>query len=107
MRSFRDVAAEAVSNIKRMDFALLAATSALSLAGIVTLIGGYSTFGLKRIVMQLGATCVGFVIMLLIATVDYRVIAQKLGIFIYGASLLLLVVTLVCGTSEGENKSWL
>lgn len=107
MRSFRDVVAEAVSNIKRMDFALLAATSALSLAGIVTLIGGYSTFGLKRIVMQLGATCVGFVLMLLVATVDYRVIAQKLGIFIYGASLLLLVVTLVFGTSEGENKSWL
>lgn len=107
MRGLRDIAREALGNIRRMDFALLAATSALSLASILTLAGGYSSFGAKRVLMQLGATCVGFVLMLLIATVDYRVIAQKLGLYIYGASLLLLVITLIFGTSEGENKSWL
>ncbi len=107
MRRFGDIARETLSNIRRMDFALLAATSALSLASILTLAGGYSSFGVKRIVMQLGATCVGLVLMLLIASIDYRVIAQKLGVVIYGASLLLLVVTLIFGTSEGENKSWL
>lgn len=90
-----------------MDFALFAATSALSLCSILTLAGGYDSFGAKRIVMQLGATLVGMVFMFVIATIDYRVVAQKLGLFLIGGSALLLIITLIFGTSEGENKSWL
>ena len=67
-----------------MDFALLAATSALSLISILTLIGGYETFGVKRIVMQTGATLVGMVFMFVIASIDYRVVAQKLSLFLIG-----------------------
>ena len=107
MRSFRDIVGEFWANVKKMDFALLAATSALSLISILTLIGGYETFGVKRIVMQAGATAVGMVFMFVIATIDYRVVAQKLGLFLIGGSALLLIITLIFGTSEGENKSWL
>lgn len=107
MKHFRDIMRELARSVRRMDMALLAATTALSLASILTLAGGYSSFGAKRIVMQLGASVVGFLLMLVIASIDYRVIAQKLGLVIYGASLLLLIITLVFGTSEGENKSWL
>jgi hypothetical protein len=52
VRSFRDIVGEFWANVKKMDFALLAATSALSIISILTLIGGYETFGVKRIVMQ-------------------------------------------------------
>ena len=107
MRSFRDIVGEFWANVKKMDFALLAATSALSLISILTLIGGYETFGVKRIVMQTGATLVGMVFMFVIATIDYRVVAQKLSLFLIGGSALLLIITLIFGTSEGENKSWL
>lgn len=107
MRSFRDIAGEFIANVKKMDFALLAATSALSLISILTLVGGYETFGVKRIVMQTGATVVGMVFMFVIASIDYRVVAQKLGLILIGGSALLLIITLIFGTSEGENKSWL
>ena len=107
MRSFRDIVGEFWANVKKMDFALLAATSALSFISILTLIGGYETFGVKRIVMQAGATAVGMVFMFVIATIDYRVVAQKLSLFLIGGSALLLIITLIFGTSEGENKSWL
>lgn len=107
MRSFRDIVGEFWANVKKMDFALLAATSALSLISILTLIGGYETFGVKRIVMQTGATLVGMVFMFVIASIDYRVVAQKLGLVLIGGSALLLIITLIFGTSEGENKSWL
>ena len=107
MRSFRDIAGEFIANVKKMDFALLAATSALSLISILTLVGGYENFGVKRIVMQTGATVVGMVFMFVIASIDYRVVAQKLGLILIGGSALLLIITLIFGTSEGENKSWL
>lgn len=103
----RDWLREFLANVRRMDMPLLAATSFLSLASILTLGGGVGEFGVKRVLMQAGATAVGFVFMLLIASVDCRVIAQKLGLLLYGISAVLLIVTLLFGTSEGENKSWL
>jgi rod shape determining protein RodA len=107
MRKFRDIAGEFFATLKLMDFWLLGATAALSLASIVTLAGGYSVFGLKRILMQLGATLAGFVFMFLIAVLDYRTLSEKLGLILYGGAVLLLAVTLVFGTNEGENRSWL
>lgn len=107
MRSFRDIAGEFVANVRRMDMGLLAATGGLSLVSFLTLLGGYSSFGAKRIVMQFGATVVGMVFMFLIASVDYRVVAEKLSLVLVGGSALLLIITLIFGTSEGANRSWL
>ncbi|MGI6167093.1 MAG: FtsW/RodA/SpoVE family cell cycle protein [Eubacteriales bacterium] len=107
MSRFRDICGEFFATLRRMDFLLFAATSALSLLSILTLVGGYSVFGLKVILMQTGATVVGIVMMFFISVLDYRTIAEKLGIYLYGAGLLLLAATLLFGTSEGENKSWL
>lgn len=107
MNKIRDVCGEFLSLIRKMDYGLLWAMAALSAAGILTLTGGIASFGLKRVLMQAGATAAGFVLMFLIAAVDYRTLAEKLGIYLYGASVLILIVTLIFGTSEGENKSWL
>ncbi len=107
MSKFRELWSEFIANIRRMDFGLLAATSALSLISIVTLLGAYEDFGLSRVLMQTGATVVGVICMFVIASIDYRVIAEKLGLILLGGSALLLIITLIFGTSEGENKSWL
>ncbi len=93
--------------MRRMDMGLLAAMGGLSLVSILTLAGGYSSFGAKRIVMQLGATVVGMVFMFLVASIDYRVVAEKLSLVLIGGSALLLIITLIFGTSEGANRSWL
>lgn len=90
-----------------MDYGLLFSMAALSLASILTLAGGYDEFGIKRVLMQAGATVVGFVFMFLLAAVDYRTVAEKLSLYLYVGSVLLLGITLIFGTSEGENKSWL
>lgn len=107
MRSFRDIGGEFLSLARRMDYGLLAAMGTLSILSILTLAGGYAEFGLKRVLMQMGATAAGVVIMFLVAAVDYRTVAEKLGIYIYAASAFILIVTLIFGTSEGENRSWL
>jgi rod shape determining protein RodA len=57
--------------------------------------------------MQFGATVVGLIFMFLIAALDYRTLSEKLGLILYGGAVLLLAVTLVFGTNEGENRSWL
>ena len=93
--------------MRRMDMGLLAATSGLSLISIMTLAGGYSSFGAKRTIMQLGATLVGLVFMFIIAAIDYRAVAEKLSLVLIGGSALLLIITLIFGTSEGANRSWL
>ena len=93
--------------MRRMDMGLLAATSGLSLISIMTLAGGYSSFGAKRTIMQLGATVVGLVFMFIIAAIDYRAVAEKLSLVLIGGSALLLIITLIFGTSEGANRSWL
>lgn len=107
-RRFRDISGEFVATVKRMDFRLLAATLALSCASILTLVGGYENFGIKRVFMQIGATVVGIILMFFVASIDYRTVSEKASLFIYGVSVLLLIVTLIFGSSEGtENRSWL
>lgn len=107
MSRLRDICGEFFATLRRADFGLFAATSALSLLSILTLAGGYPVFGLKVVLMQAGATLVGIIVMFFISALDYRTIAEKLGIYLYAAGLLLLLATLLFGTSEGENKSWL
>ena len=90
MSRLRDICGEFFATLRRADFGLFAATSALSLLSILTLAGGYSVFGLKVILMQTGATLVGIAMMFLISVLDYRTIAEKLGIYLYAAGLVCL-----------------
>ena len=90
-----------------LDPVLLVCTSVLSLMGLLTLIGGVDAFGWRSVVMQLGATLVGFAVMVLLANLDYRVLCERLWPLFYGASVLLLVLLLFMGEEAGTNKSWL
>ena len=65
MSRLRDICGEFFATLRRADFGLFAATSALSLLSILTLAGGYPVFGLKVVLMQAGATLVGIIVMFL------------------------------------------
>ena len=95
------------ARVKILDPVLLGCTTLLSLLSILTLIGGRETFGWRNLIMQIGATLVGFVVMVAIAHVDYRFVAKKLSPFLLLGSVGIMLVLLLYGKSEGTNQSWL
>ena len=93
-------------DLKELDFMLLFATIALSIIGLVVL---YSAYGgnIKPILTQLFATILGFIIILVLCTIDLDFIKRSyLGV--YGLMIALLLLTLVFGRGLDEwgAKSW-
>ncbi len=90
-----------------LDPILAACAALLSIISLMVILGGASTFGKRVVVMQLAATAVGWIAMIVLANLDYRFLAEKLSPVFFGVSVLLLVVLLIDGTGAGTNKSWL
>lgn len=93
-------------DLKELDLMLLFATIALSIIGLVVL---YSAYGgnIKPILTQLFATILGFIIILVLCTIDLDFIKRSyLGV--YGVMIALLLLTLVFGRGLDEwgAKSW-
>ena len=93
-------------DLKELDLILLFATIALSIFGLVVL---YSAYGgeIKPIMTQLFATILGFVVILILCTMDLDVIKKSYK-FVYGLMLLLLLMTLFLGRGLDEwgSNSW-
>lgn len=83
----------------------------LCLISIVTVYGAVDNFGRSKLKMQIAMFLFGSVVTVLIATVDFRVIVDRLWLPMLIGSALLLTVTLIWGESgvslETGNKSWL
>ena len=93
-------------DLKELDLMLLFATIALSVIGLVVL---YSAYGgnIRPILTQLFATILGFVIILVLCTIDLDFIKRSyLGV--YGVMIVILLLTLVFGRGLDEwgAKSW-
>ena len=99
---------EIVSNI---DPTLFLCATLLSIISIVTIYGSVHNFGMSKLKMQVAIFIVGVFVTFFIAAIDYRVIVDKLWIWMLAGSVILLVLTLVLGESGAEwetaNKSWL
>lgn len=97
--------------VKNIDPVLFTCATLLSLISIVTIYGAVDNFGMSKLRMQIAIFIVGVFVTVLIASVDYRVIVDKLWIPMLVGSVLLLVITLLLGESgvnmETGNKSWL
>lgn len=93
-------------DLKELDLMLLFATIALSVIGLVVL---YSAYGgnIKPILTQLFATILGFIIILVLCTIDLDFIKRSY-IGVYGVMIALLLLTLVFGRGLDEwgAKSW-
>ena len=97
--------------IKSIDPTLFVCTVLLSLISIMTILGAVDNFGKRKLIMQIAMTVAGVIATLIIANLDYHLIVDKLWLFMIGFSALLLIVTLVFGSSgetmETSNRSWL
>lgn len=108
MNKVKAVLKEAFSNI---DPVLFICTTLLSIISIVTIAGAVDNFGASKLKMQIFIFILGTIITFVIAFFDYRVIVEKLWKYMLIASVALLVITPIFGTSglnmETANKSWL
>ena len=99
------------SCIRSIDPILFICTALLTLISIATILGAMDNFGTRKLIMQVAMASAGVVATLIIANIDYHAITEKLWIFMLAGSALILIVTLVLGSSgenmETANKSWL
>ncbi|MBP3918576.1 MAG: rod shape-determining protein RodA [Clostridia bacterium] len=65
------------------------------------------SFGVKYIVIQGAAVLLGTIGMLVLSALDYERYLKKLCIPLFLFTAVLLAATLVIGTGEGSNKSWI
>lgn len=97
--------------IKNIDPVLFSCATLLSIISIVTIFGAVDNFGMSKLRMQVFIFIVGLFVTVLFAYVDYRVIVDKLWLWMLVGSAALLILTLICGSSgesrETANKSWL
>ena len=108
MRSFGVALGE---RIKRMDPILLICTTILSLLSLITIFGAVDNFGRSKLIMQTAMTVLGFLLVFLLANIDYKYFIDKFYIFMFLFSVFILAITLLFGISganmETSNRSWL
>lgn len=108
MEKIKSILKEAIQNI---DPVLFVCATLLSLISIVTIWGAVDNFGMSKLKMQMAIFVVGVFVTFFIAFIDYRMIVDKLWLYMLIGSVLLLVATIVFGESgqnmETANKSWL
>ncbi len=94
-----------------VDPVLFCCATVLSLISIVTVWGAVDNFGQSKLKMQLAMFVVGMIVTVVIACADFRVIVDKLWVYMLVGSVALLIITLIWGSSgadrETANKSWL
>ena len=92
--------------LRKLDYIVLAAVLFLTVTSLVTLAGSAAVYGVKFFYIQFAAALLGFVLMAILSTVDYREFADRFSIPLFVFSVLLLMLTLVIGTGDA-NKSWI
>lgn len=95
----------------KLDPVLFSCATLLSVISIVTVYGAVDNFGASKLRMQVAMFVLGIIVTVLISHVDFRVIVDKLWLYMLIGSALLLAITLICGSTgnnmETANKSWL
>lgn len=92
--------------LRRIDLIVLFCAASISAISILTLAGAREDYGTDRLVIQLFATVLGILCLVVISMVDYQVVVQKLSVPLFIFAVLALGVTLVIGVGDG-NKSWI
>ena len=92
--------------LRKLDYIVLAAVLFLTATSLVTLAGSAAFYGVKFFYIQFAAALLGFVLMAMLSTVDYRELADRFSVPLFVFSVLLLLLTLVIGTGDA-NKSWI
>lgn len=95
------------AKIKTLDPTLAVCSTILSALSLMIMIGGKETFGSRVIAIQIGATVVGMIVMVILANIDYRRLSERFAPILLGVSVVLMIFLLVDGVGSGTNQSWL
>lgn len=102
--SFRD-------RLGHVDPILFVCTTVLSLISIVTIWSAVDNFGRSKLIMQIAMTLAGMVALFIAANIDYRFFVDRFAVIMFLASVLLLALTLLFGSTgenmETANRSWI
>lgn len=92
--------------LKNFDFVLLSLTVIAAIFGIV-MIASATSGSIRYILVQSAALILGLAAVFLLMIADYEYLA-KMSIYLYGISILLLVLVLIPGIGTVENgaRSW-
>lgn len=96
--------------IRRIDPILFCCTLFLTMMSILTLYGGLGKFddlSTSGFVTQVVSAALGFVLMIVLALIDYEELVEKLYVGFFVLSISLLVITLLFGVAAGTNKSYI
>ena len=99
------------THLGEIDRPLAVIALMLAVMGIVIIASAVHTtmtgYGIKYIVIQSVAVLLGVTGMAVLSTLDYERYLKKLCIPLFLVTCALLAATLVIGTGEGSNKSWI
>lgn len=100
------------NSFARMDRFVLLFSMIITFLSLVTIFSARENFGLSKFVMQIAMTIVGFIAMIIIAHMDYRIFVERYWKILFYISVGLLGITLLFGATgangtETSNKSWL
>ena len=94
-----------------LDPTLFFCSLLLSVISILTIIGAVHNFGYSKLRMQIFIFIIGTILTVVVASLDFRELVNKLWIPMIAGSVFLLVLTLIFGKSgtsmETANRSWL
>lgn len=90
-----------------LDPIIAACTLLLNLFSVLILYGAVDVFWTSRLVMQVGMTVIGLILMTVISHFDYRFIVNRYWIVFLVFSVALLAFTALFGKVQGGNQSWL
>ena len=94
--------------LRKLDYIMLFAIIALTFMSLLTLAGAANDYGVRYFNVQLAASCLGLVAMIVISTIDYEKIADMFSVHLFAISVFVLAITLVIGTDNGSgNKNWI
>ena len=94
--------------LRKLDYIMLFAIIALTCMSLLTLAGAANDYGVRYFNVQLAASCLGLVAMIVISTIDYEKIADMFSVHLFIISVFVLAITLVIGTDNGSgNKNWI
>lgn len=91
-----------------LDPIIVICVLSLSFIGILTHWGAREVYGVSRVLVQSFATALGAALALMIATLDYQDICDKLSPLLFFGGAAMLLLTLVIGsTGMFGGKSWI
>ncbi|MBQ8578475.1 MAG: rod shape-determining protein RodA [Clostridia bacterium] len=99
------------AHLAEMDLPCAVLAVALALYGIFVITSAVHTtmenYGIKYIVIQTVAVLLGVAGMAVVSALDYERWMKKLSVPLFLFTAAILAATLVIGTGEGSNKSWI